>query len=210
MIKEACVESLEQCWMAQQKGADRIELCKDLAQDGLTPDKKLIQDAINTLNIPVRVMVRNRAGNFVYTGEELEGMKRSIDLCKKYKVEGVVFGICTSNRQLDIEVIEELANYAKPLKVTIHKAIDTCDDPVAELKKLKSLGCVDSVLTSGKATTAHEGITLLKQLLTEADHKLEIIACGKVTDQNVDQINREINAPAYHGKLIVGDLSSTS
>lgn len=203
-IKEACVETLEQCLQAEKNGADRIELCADLAYDGLTPALALIREAKEKLKIPIRVMIRPRPGDFIYSAAELEAMKASIRDCIVSGVEGVVFGVCRSAGELDLQALSDLIATSKPLKVTIHKAIDVCNDPVRELVRLKSLG-VDSVLSSGKAPTAKEGSSLLKEMVESAGN-IEIVACGKVTNENLTEIDQMIGAPAYHGKKIVGIL----
>jgi len=206
MIKEACVESFEQGLNAESQGADRIELCADLANDGLTPAKEVISKAADNLSIPIRVMIRPRAGDFVYTQDELLTMRSSIDFCKSVNVEGVVFGICKPGNTLDLAAISALADYAKPLKVVVHKAIDACENPLAELQGLKKIKNVDSVLTSGKAETAFEGFTMLHSLIAAAGDEIEIVACGKITNENLPQIKNRLNARAYHGKLIVGQI----
>ncbi|TRX53359.1 copper homeostasis protein CutC [Fulvivirga sp. M361] len=206
MIKEACVETIDQCVRAQAQGADRIELCADLIHDGLTPSHELIRLAIDQLGIPIRVMIRPRPGNFIYSKEEVSQMKDAIDYCKSVGVEGVVFGACTSSETLDLDIITELTEYTLPLKVTIHKAIDSCDDPVDEVRRLKEIAGIDSILTSGKEATAIEGTECLKSMISEADDYLQIIACGKVTDENLTEVHDIIQAKAYHGKRIVGEL----
>jgi len=206
MIKEACVESIDQCIQAQLLGADRIELCADLKSDGLTPSHKDISTAFERLTIPIRVMIRPRAGDFVYNEEEIQQMKTDIEFCKSIGVEGVVFGVCTTQATLDLDLISELAQLASPLKVVIHKAIDHCVDPLSELKRLNKIKKVNAVLTSGKSKTAIEGIPFLKSLLCTAGPELEIVACGNITKDNLEHIHHELGARAYHGKLIVGDL----
>ena len=54
IIKEACVETLDEAIFAQNKGADRIELCSDLALDGLTPSKKPFLKVLNHISIPIK------------------------------------------------------------------------------------------------------------------------------------------------------------
>lgn len=207
MIKEACVETIDQCIQAQSLGADRIEFCADLKNDGLTPSHQDISTAFKRLTIPIRVMIRPRAGDFVYSEQEIQQMKTDIEFCKSVGVEGVVFGVCTTDGTLDLNVISELAQFSSPLKVVIHKAIDHCVDPLSELKRLNMLKNIDAVLTSGKSNTAIEGTAVLKSLLLAARPELEIVVCGKVTKENLDDLHRIIGARAYHGRLIVGDLS---
>lgn len=206
MIKEACVETINQCIRAEKQGADRIELCADLLNDGLTPSHQTIATVADQLTIPVRVMIRPRAGNFVYTKDEIHQMKLDIDFCKNIGVEGVVLGVCTHEATLDISTIAELADFASPLKVTIHKAIDHCNSPENELEKLNRLENINAVLTSGQGKTAKEGMVCLKSLLSIASPHIEIIPCGKITQENINDIHHILKAKAYHGKLIVGDL----
>ena len=203
---EACLEGLNQALRAEKQGADRIELCAHLDLDGLTPNRKTIKEVYHKCKIPVRVIIRPRAGNFIYSNLELEDMKASISFCKKIGVEGVVFGITTDKGMLDIEKIEELTSLAFPLKVTIHKAIDAVLDPISELEKLMSIKGISAVLTSGKAETWFDGQELIKKLIKKSGKQIEIIACGKVTNDNVEIANKVLNSSAYHGKLIVGNL----
>ena len=205
MIREACVETLSECVAAAQKGADRLELCADLYLDGLTPSVELIRSVQARVDIPIRAMIRPRGGDFSYTESELEEMGQSIEDCKQLAVDGVVFGVCKGS-DLDIAVIRELAQLAQPLKVVIHKAIDTCADPLKELQRLIDLQLIDGVLTSGKGKTAYEGMTLLQEMQALAGNQLEVIACGKVTDQNIDDLSAQLPVRAWHGKLIVGEL----
>ena len=78
LIKESCVETYDEAMNAEIRGADRIELCSRLDLDGLTPSKELAKKLVNELNIPVKVMVRPRKGDFCYTGEEISQMHRDI------------------------------------------------------------------------------------------------------------------------------------
>ncbi len=202
-IKEACVESLEDAIRAEQNGASRIELCSDLANDGLTPTEDLIAAVLANVHIPVRVMIRPRAGDFVFSDEEVKSMQDSIRQFISIGVEGIVIGAMTVNRGLDTKVLQMLIDKAEYLKITVHKAIDYCDNPLIELRKLLEMGNVDSVLSSGKADTALEGQKLLREMVKMASAQIEIIAAGKITSTNFNQVHQLIGAKAYHGKLIV-------
>ncbi len=206
MIKEACVESLEEAVLAEQLGADRIELCSRLDLDGLTPDPDLIRQSLSTLSIPVKVMVRPRGGNFIYSEEDLESMEEKIDQCKSMDVTEVVFGVLDQDDKVDIETTARLAKRASPMKVTFHKAIDESPDIFLELEKLRSIPEVTSVLTSGGKTTALEGKEVLKKMIQAAENELTIIPAGRITDQNIKEIHGFIDAREYHGRRIVGQL----
>ena len=161
---EACVETLEEAIQAEKNGAHRLELCSRLDLDGLTPDMELTKQVLAAVYIPVKVMIRPRAGDFNYTMPELMQIREEIMAFKKLPLEGVVLGMLDNKNQLNLPHIAVLANMAYPLGVTIHKAIDLCKDPVAEIEKLETLFGVTSVLTSGGAQTALEGAKVIKQM----------------------------------------------
>ncbi|MDN5213990.1 copper homeostasis protein CutC [Fulvivirgaceae bacterium BMA12] len=204
IVREACVENVDQALQAQQLGADRIELCDRLDLDGLTPPDETIAEAVRLLAIPVKVMIRPRGGDFNYNPDEIAVMLDSIDYCKRQNVSGVVFGAVNDSGDLDMESIGLLADRAAPMEVTIHKAIDQVNDPVDAVSKLKSLPNISAVLTSGKAPTAKEGKEVLREMIQMAGDSLNIIVAGKVKADNIEALHREINAREYHGRKIVG------
>lgn len=205
-IREACVENLDQVIKAKEKGADRVELCDRLDLDGITPSRELIRASIAS-GIPVRVMIRPRSGNFLYSEEELAEMTDSINFCKDVGAEGVVFGIQQPDGHLNYKQIDRLLKISFPLKVVIHKVIDETPDPVGSVKRLMEIDGVTGVLTSGGMNrTAFEGEKALIDMVKIAGNKFEIIAAGKITDKNVKELHEILGARAYHGKLIVGVL----
>lgn len=208
MIKEACVETLEEAISAEKKGADRIELCADLHLDGLTPPFELMQKTCATLKIPVMVMIRPRGGDFVYSEEEVLLMKNDIDLAKKAGVAGVVFGLLTKDNQIDTENSRVLAEYAKPLPVTFHKAIDLLENPVEGAKILSKISGITRILTSGGKTTAKDGSGVIREMIEAAAGKIVILVAGKVTRENLNEIEKITGGTEFHGKKIVGDLVS--
>jgi len=206
MIKEACVESFEEAKIAQDRGANRIELCSDLANDGLTPSLELMKKACSELQIPVMIMARPRAGNFVHTSEELEQMKTAIDQAKQVGALGVVLGLLTADNQIDEKNTRILADYAYPLPVTFHKAIDELDDPVEGVKILRTIPNIKRILTSGGKATALEGQETIRKMIQEAGDKIIILVAGKVIDSNVEEIQQLTGTSELHGRRIVGQL----
>lgn len=208
MIREACVETFEEAMDAMKRGAERIELCADLANDGLTPSVELTQKTCSSLNIPVMVMIRPRAGNFVYSPEEISLMKQEIDMAREAGAAGVVFGLLTTDGQIDEKNTQVLADYAKPLQVTFHKAIDLLHDPEEGVRILKKTGNVDRILSSGGKATAMEGMDMLKKMITEAGTSVQIIVAGKVTNKNLQELAELTGAEEFHGRRIMGDLDT--
>jgi len=209
MIKEACVETFEEAIVAEKRGANRIELCSDLANDGLTPSYELMQKTCSTLTIPVMVMIRPRAGNFVYSDKEIKQMKKEIELGKKAGAAGIVLGLLTADNKIDIENTEILAEYAKPLPVTFHKAIDDLENPVEGVQKLLKIENIKRILTSGGMPTAIEGQKTIREMIKVARKKITILVAGKVLDSNVEEIQKMTGAQELHGRRIVGELRSS-
>ncbi|MBE0650330.1 MAG: copper homeostasis protein CutC [Bacteroidales bacterium] len=208
MIKEACVETFEEALLAEQRGADRIELCSDLYLDGLTPSAELMQKTCSHLKIPVMVMIRPKPGNFVYSESDILQMKSEIDQAKKTGAAGVVFGLLTPENTIDEANTRQLAEYAKPLLVTFHKAIDVLDDPVEGVRTLKKIEGIQRILTSGGKPTAMEGQTKLGEMMHAAEGNITILVAGKVLSSNLTAVQRATGAKEFHGRRIVGDLKA--
>ena len=187
MIIEVCAESYEYAVKAEKAGADRIELCKDLHLAGLTPDYESVKRTIDTLNIPVFILIRPREGNFIYSNKEFELMKSDIVKFKEIGSKGIVSGVLNDDKTIDIERTKELVVLSRPLGFTFHRAFDVVTDPLNEIENLINIG-IDRILTSGQK----------EQVLTEPLIMLESeILKVQATSGNVDviasilEINRE-------------------
>ena len=206
IVKEACVERLDEAILAENNGADRIELCSRLDLDGLTPHRNMIQDVINSVKIPVKVMIRPRGGNFGYHDQELDVMKEDILYCKRVNVSGIVFGVLKDDKTVDLIATRLLTDMAAGLEITFHKAIDEVSSIFTELDRLRSIQEITNILTSGAADSAMRGSHRLKEMVNRYKGQLTIIAAGKISDQNIIQVHELIGAQEYHGRKIVGDL----
>jgi len=205
-VKEACVERLDEAILAEKNGANRIELCSRLDLDGLTPHRNMIKDVINSVKIPVKVMIRPRAGNFVYHDQELDVMKDDILYCKRVNVSGIVFGVLKEDKTVDLLATRLLSDMASGLEITFHKAIDEVSSIFPELDRLRSIQAVTNVLTSGGADSAMEGCDTIKEMVNRYKGQLTIIAAGKITEQNIVKVHELTGAEEYHGRKIVGNL----
>ena len=206
VVKEACVDNIQDAINAFKKGADRIEFCSNLNEDGLTPSNYDLLSLKKSISIPLRVMVRPHSNSFNYNDDDLIQMKETIDFCKNQKFDGVVFGCLDVNNELDLNKIKYLADFAKPLNVIIHKAIDLTSSPLNSLKKLIKIDNVNGVLSSGGFETAELGAEILKKMINISPNEFEIICAGKITDQNFKILHEKIDGKFYHGRKIVGEL----
>ena len=202
-IYEACVESLADALAAEKRGAHRIELCSALDQDGLTPSRELIGRCRRELSIPIMAMIRPRGGDFVYSDDEVTQMEGEIAFCKRSGVAGVVFGLLTRAREIDVENTKRLARAALPLDVTFHKAIDYSNDVLASFAYLNAIEGISRVLTSGGCPTAWEGRETLKAMQEMPGRRIGIIAAGRLLPENRERVVDYTGIRELHGKRIV-------
>ena len=199
ILIEAAVESLEDALAAVDGGADRLELCANLADGGTTPSEELIAAVVERVEIPVFAMIRPRGGSFVYSTAELEDMRRSIDRARELDIDGFVFGVLNSSNRVDAIRTQSLIDVAGDLPVTFHRAFDRVSDRVDALDMLIDLG-VARVLTSGGAPTAPEGIASLRELVDVAGDAIVILAGGGVRFQNVLDLVDETGVSEVHAR----------
>ena len=196
-IIEICLESVESVIAAEKGGADRVELCSDLFEGGLTPTIGTVKTALKKSNIKINAMIRPRGGDFCYSDEEFEVMKEDIKAFKETGINGIVFGILTPEGDVDVKRSKEIIELARPLAVTFHRAFDMTRDPYKSLEELIKLG-VDRVLTSGQEATVPEGADLLEDLVQIAGDRIIVMpGCG-ITERNFPKLRDKIKAKEYH------------
>lgn len=202
LILEACVDSVASAIAAQNNGAHQLELCSRLDLDGLTPGIDLLVAVKAAVSIPVKVMLRNRGGDFVYSILDFETMKSQLSSMLDIGVDGIVFGALTRSGEIDITLTNTVCNLTDNIPVTFHKAIDSTRDLLESTRLLLDTG-VTSILSSGGECTASEGAEVLKNMLEIANKKIDIISAGKITRSNLELLHQRVGGKYYHGKKIV-------
>lgn len=186
-ILEICCDSVASALHAQKGGADRIELCENLAQGGVSPSAAKIILTKKKLNIPVFVLIRPRKGDFFFDELEVECMIENIKQAKSLGADGIVSGALLKDGQIDVQTTAKLIEASRPLPFTFHRAFDRTPDPFEALQQLIELG-VDRILTSGQAINAEQGHDLIIKLLEKAQGKVKIMACGSVRPDNIGHL----------------------
>ena len=204
MIIEVCAESYEYALKAEKAGADRIELCKDLHLDGLTPDYESAKKTIDSLNIPVFILIRPREGDFIYSNEEFELMKRDIIKFKEMGCKGIVSGVLNDDNSIDIDRTKELVELSRPLEFTFHRAFDLVSDPFEEIENLIEIG-VTRILTSGQKHKAIEGLELLEEFKNISKNRILIMPGSGISNMNFMKFNsfNEIHGSFRDGVPII-------
>jgi len=200
MQLEVCASSLTSAINAQAGGAQRIELCCNLEQGGLTPSAATIQLARKALTIDIFVLIRPRIGDFNYSDMEFQQMQENLLFCKKAGVNGVVFGILNEQQEIDLVKNKALVELAAPMQTTFHRAFDCLKNPFENLEKIIDLG-FDRILTSGLVPTAIQGQALLKKLITQAGDRIMILPGSGLNSQNMSDFllatgSKEVHASA--------------
>ena len=204
--KEVCVDNIKDAMRAVDLGANRIEYCSKLSEEGLTPNIEDVKYLLKNINIPLRIMIRPHSKSFNYSETDISIMLRDISTFKKIDIDGIVIGCLNNDDEIDLKKINLLIEKARPLKVIFHKAIDITSDPLKSLKNLIKYSNINGVLTSGGFKKAEDGVKLLKKMLDICPINFELIIAGKITSENINKINQKLSAKFYHGKKIVGVL----
>jgi copper homeostasis protein len=200
-LVEAAVENLDSALAAERAGADRIELCDNLSEGGTTPDGGLIAAIVARIRLPVFVLIRPRAGDFVYSTSEFDVMVRDIELTRTMGIAGIVTGALDASGRVDVKRTRSLVKAAGGLPVTFHRAIDSTADLPAALDDSIEAG-VTRVLTSGGAPTAREGVKVIAALVLQGRERVSIIAGGGIREHNVREVIARTGAREVHGRLV--------
>lgn len=207
-LEVACF-SLQSAYTAMAAGAHRIEFCFDYKSGGITPaliDFKLLKARENT---PIYVMIRPRGGDFVYSHNETEEMRASIEVFASAGADGFVFGALTENSRVDMKSCHDLLKSAAPLPVTFHRAFDRCPDPFEALNDIISLG-FKNILSSGKQNTVLEGAPMLNELKMFANGKISFVAGGGVRSSNIKTLMQAFDTEFYHSSCIIGSETNAN
>ena len=197
VLVEAAVETAAQARRAVDDGAHRIELCTALSQGGLTPATDLIRVVRGAVPVPLHVLVRPRAGGFVYDPGEVHAMGESVRAARGEGADAVVVGALTDAGAVDEPAIAVLTSIAGRLPLVAHRAVDAAQDPARAIGVMAALG-FRSVLTSGAAPTAEEGIGMLRRLVHRFEGRMTILAGGSVRASNVRRIVAETGVREIH------------
>jgi copper homeostasis protein len=200
ILLEISVETAEAAVAAERGGAQRIELCAQLNVGGLTPSEKLMRLTRESVRVPTFAMIRPRSGDFVYSPEDLSQMRRDIAAAQRLGMDGIVLGVLTRERHVDIKRARELVIAAQPLPVTFHRAFDDVADLNAALDDVIETGAA-RVLTSGGAASAAAGIENVARLVAAAGQRVIILPGGGINASNAMSVARQSGAREIHSGL---------
>jgi len=194
---EICSYDLVSALLAQEAGAHRIELCAGPAEGGTTPGPGTIRVARERLHIDLYPIIRPRGGDFLYSDEEYDTMRKEVAYCKQVGCNGVVIGLLNADGTIDKRRAAQLVELAYPLGVTFHRAFDRAINPFEALEDIISIGC-ERILTSGQRPTALEGAVLINELVRQADDRIIIMPGSGVRADNILHLAEKTDANEFH------------
>ena len=200
ILLEISVESAERARAAESGGADRLELCCELALGGLTPPRALIEAVRKSVRIPVLAMIRPRAGDFVYSETEFAEMLEAIAWAREARIEGVVAGLLGRDRRVDRTRTAQLVGAARGLEVTFHRAVDDARDLLEAVDEIAEAG-VTRILTSGGKPTALDGAPTIAAMIERARGRVDILPGAGINAGNLGEIVRRTGAEEVHAGL---------
>lgn len=196
-LLEIAANSVVSACAAQDGGAGRVELCSALELGGLTPSHATIALARERLRIPLYVLIRPRAGNFLYDDSDIETMRRDIETCAMLGCDGVVLGVLDAEGDVDVARCRTLIEAAGHMGVTFHRAFDLAREPYRALEDIVALGC-ERVLTSGGQSSAIEGARLIRELTTRSAGRLSVMPGAGVQAGNIAALAAATGASEFH------------
>ena len=197
VLIEVCVDSVASAVAAERGGAQRIELCSDLLEGGITPSLGLLHAVRAGISLPLHVIIRPRGGDFCYSDEEFDIMRRDIEIVKRAGADGVVLGILLPSGRVDIARTRQLTELAAPMSVTFHRAFDMSADLQNSLDDLCQTGA-NRLLTSGGEPACLQGTDAIAKLVQSARGRIHIMAGGGINAGNVAHILQRTGVNEIH------------
>ena len=202
---EVCVDSVESALAAARAGATRLELCQNLVIGGTTPSLELFRQIRSQTDIRIHVLIRPRFGDFLYTDNEYEIMKREIKAFAEAGAEGIVIGSLNADGSLNEEQMKGMIESAKGCWITLHRAFDVCADPFTALETAQRLG-INCILTSGQEADCLQGQELIRRLVEKSrENGIQIMAGAGVNRAVINEMLKKPGLTAFHmsGKRVL-------
>jgi len=204
---EICAFNLRSAMIAQQAGAQRVELCASPEEGGTTPGPGVIRTAREQLHIELYPIIRPRGGDFLFSDEEFRTMIKDIEFCKQVGCNGVVIGMLNTDGTIDKSRCARLVELAYPMGVTFHRAFDWSANPFEAMEDIIAIGC-ERILTSGQRHTAIEGAPLINELVRQSDDRIIIMPGSGIRSSNIAELAEKTDAWEFHSSARILQAST--
>ena len=194
---EVIVCSLEDAVQAVRGGATRLEIVRDLASGGLTPLGSLVEEILDTVRVPARVMLRERDESGIAGRDELERLCSQARRLAGLPLDGFVLGFMRAGR-VDLESTSAILGCAPAVRATFHHAFEEASSPIEAISDLKTLPQIDRILTHGGRGSWDERIRCLDEYRRLAQPEIEVLAGGGLTLERVTSIREKTQIREFH------------
>ncbi len=208
---EVIVQNGYEAVQAERLGATRLELVSAISEGGLTPSYGTIKQVLESVSIPVYIMVRPHSYHYNYQKGDLEIIHEDIKKIVELGGENIVIGALNKDKTIDEKVLESIITIAPNLEITFHRAFDETVSLVEAYRTLvKYKKNVKTVLTSGGAIDCLSGQEELAKLVQESRriNGPQIMPGSGLSLNNIQEIHKGVDASQYHfGKAVRVDQS---
>lgn len=203
VLLEIAVDSVDDARAAERYGADRIELSRNLAAGGFTPDAETLSAVRAAAHVPLMILIRPHtagrvpdagldvpfAGDFRYSAEDIARIADEAAAAVSLGVDGIVVGALDGQGRVHESHCRMLIERCAGRAAVFHRAFDLTPDPLEALERLFDLGFA-RILTSGRARRVDDAdaLELLARLNDRAAGKIEILPCGGIRPHNAATI----------------------
>lgn len=205
VLVECCVASFQAAKVAEQGGADRLELNSALELDGLTPSAGCFLNVVSNIRIPVIAMARPRAGDFVYSEAEWEALIADAHWLIENGADGIAFGCLDEKGHVDLRRCRQMRKLVGSRQLVFHKAFDETANWKQAIESLVEVG-VQRVMTSGRVPSSFDGRDLISEMVQVAENRIEILPAGGVHSGNAGVLVRETGCEQIHGSFSGGPM----
>ena len=214
LILEVIACSVADAVAAAMGGASRLEVVRELDRGGLTPSVELVQRIKKTVDLPLRVMVRENDGYETSGETEVQKLCAAAKAFAELGVDGLVLGFLKGG-EIDLDLTSRVLACAPGLKATFHHAFEDADDQQRAVRQLKKLSQVDRILSSGGAGKLEERTRRLGVYAHSAAPEIKIIAGGGIDMDAIALLRRTTSIREFHvgratrtGLQVAGDVQS--
>ena len=197
LVFEVIVCSVADALEAESGGASRLEVIRDLDRGGLTAPMELVQDILEAVRVPVRVMLRDNDSYEVAARSEIEKLCDTARKLSELGVGGLVLGFLLKGN-IDVQVTESVLSCAPNLKATFHHAFEAAEDPLSAIKILKRVKQVDRILVSGGLGEWPERVERLSRYKEAAGPEIKILAGGGMDLQSIKMLGGATEIREFH------------
>ncbi|MBF2427846.1 copper homeostasis protein CutC [Listeria welshimeri] len=199
---EVIIQNPRDAYLAEQYGANRMEVVSAISEGGLTPSFGAIKEIVRVSNLPAMMMIRPHSFSFVYDESARIVMERDIAFAKEVGVQGIVYGGITEDGNIDRALLEKVIDWKGDLDLTFHRALEATKDIEASYKVLREYGKdINQLLTSGGTRSALDSLPRLKRWIQDSKENpdsFQILVGSGVKPENIATFQATLNHTDYH------------